>query len=133
MFRVFIVLAAIAAFLAVALGAFGAHGLKSILTPPQLETYRTGVEYQMWHALGLGLIGLLLERYPDRAALIWAGWLMFGGIVLFSGSLYLLTLTSARWLGAITPFGGVAFLAAWLLLAIVALQLKGSKGVQNPG
>jgi uncharacterized membrane protein YgdD (TMEM256/DUF423 family) len=123
MHRHFLFIAAVAAFLAVGLGAFGAHGLRSLLTEAQMAIYRTGVEYHMWHALGLGLIGVLAERFPGQRLLAWAGWMMLGGILLFSGSLYLLCLTGATWLGMITPFGGTAFLAAWLLLAGAALRL----------
>lgn len=117
---IFLFLAASAALLAVGMGAFGAHALRSHLDEAALAIYRTGVEYQMWHALGLGLIGILLERHPGNRQLLWAGWLMLGGIVLFSGSLYLLSLTKLRWVGIITPFGGVAFIAGWLLLAVAA-------------
>jgi uncharacterized membrane protein YgdD (TMEM256/DUF423 family) len=87
-----------------------------------LEIYKTGVTYQMWHALGLGLIGLLQRQTAENKLLYYAGWLMFGGIVLFSGSLYLLAVLNLKWLGMITPLGGVAFLAAWLLLMIFALK-----------
>lgn len=118
MHRPFLMLSAITALLAVACGAFGAHGLRGHLAEPELTIYRTAVDYQMWHALGLGLIGLLIERHPNERFLAKAGGLIFGGIVLFSGSLYLLSLTGARWLGMITPFGGVAFIGGWLLLAL---------------
>jgi uncharacterized membrane protein YgdD (TMEM256/DUF423 family) len=123
MHRPFLFLAALSALFGVGLGAFGAHGLRHVLIEPQMAIYRTGVDYQMWHALGLGLIGVLTERFPHIRPLRWAGWLMLGGIVLFSGSLYLLSLTGARWLGMITPLGGMAFLAAWLLLAVAVLKL----------
>jgi uncharacterized membrane protein YgdD (TMEM256/DUF423 family) len=116
----FLLLAAACALTGVALGAFGAHGLKTILTPTLLEVYKTGVTYQMWHALGL--IALLHQQTPDEKLLHWAGWLMFTGIVLFSGSLYLLAILNLKWLGMITPLGGVAFLIAWLLLAIFAVK-----------
>lgn len=119
MHRRFIFLAAVSASLAVAFGAFGAHGLKPLLTETQMAVYKTAVEYHMWHALGLGLVGLIAERRkPKSRWLGWAGWLMFGGIVLFSGSLYLLCLTGATWLGMITPFGGAAFIGAWICLAV---------------
>lgn len=124
MHRHFLSGAALAALLAVAFGAFGAHGLKGHLTESQLAVYHTAVDYQMWHALGLGLIGLLLDRYPEERLLTKAGWLMLAGIVLFSGSLYLLSFTGARWLGMVTPFGGVAFMAGWLSLAIGAWRLN---------
>jgi uncharacterized membrane protein YgdD (TMEM256/DUF423 family) len=113
-----LILAALAAFLAVAFGAFGAHGLKGRLTDADLAIYRTAVDYHMWHALGLGLIGLLLDRYPASSLLRWAGVLMFGGILIFSGSLYALSLSGLRWLGTITPLGGLCFMAAWLMVAL---------------
>lgn len=123
MYRLFLFGAALCGFLGVGLGAFGAHGLRGMLSESQLATYHTGVDYQLWHALGLGLIGLLAERFPDRKTLHWAGGLMLAGIVVFSGSLYLLSLTGIRWLGMITPFGGGALLAAWVLLAMTVLKL----------
>jgi uncharacterized membrane protein YgdD (TMEM256/DUF423 family) len=102
-----------AAFLAVALGAFAAHALKSRVEPADLVIFETGVRYQMYHALALVLLALVAARQPDPW-LARAGWLFVLGIALFSGSLYLLVLTGARWWGAVTPFGGVAFLAGWL-------------------
>jgi uncharacterized membrane protein YgdD (TMEM256/DUF423 family) len=98
-----------------------------------MAIYRTGVEYQMWHSLGLGLIGMLAERFPGHRLPRLAGGLMLGGIVLFSGSLYLLSLTGARWLGMVTPFGGAAFLAAWLTLAVAALRLPKPRGAADGG
>lgn len=118
----FLWLAAVGAFTGVALGAFGAHGLKHFLTPALLEIYKTAVTYQMWHSLGLGLIALFHQQNQQDKYLYWAGWLMFAGIVLFSGSLYLLAVLDVKWLGMITPFGGVAFLAAWFLVAQFARQ-----------
>lgn len=123
MHRILLTAAALAACAGVALGAFGAHGLKQVLTEAQMAIYRTGVEYQMWHALGLGLIGTLEERFPGGRLLRWAGGLMLGGIMVFSGSLYLLSLTGARGWGMITPLGGTAFIAAWLTFAIAAYRL----------
>ncbi|WP_150047335.1 MULTISPECIES: DUF423 domain-containing protein [Methylomonas] len=114
----FLFWAAIAGGSGVGLGAFGAHGLKSALSAYELEIYKTAVDYQMWHALLLGLIGSL----PPRRQLLWAGWALLAGIVLFSGSLYLLAILKIRWLGVITPFGGTAFLAAWGLLAYAAYR-----------
>ncbi len=117
----FLLLGAVCAFVAVAMGAFGAHGLKAVLTPGQLAVYQTAVHYQMWHALGLIGIACLEQIFPAGAALLrWAGWLMLAGIVLFSGSLYGLVLFGFSALGLITPFGGASFLAAWLLLAVTA-------------
>lgn len=122
MSRFFLSLAAWSAFFGVAMGAFGAHGLRTVLGPEMLDVYKTGVSYHMWHALGLGIIALALQQAPAAKQLIWAGYLMFAGIVLFSGSLYALAVFKIKWLGIITPFGGVAFLAAWLLLGLYAAQ-----------
>lgn len=119
--RLFILLAALNMFCAVACGAFGAHGLKNTLSPDLLAVWQTGVTYQMVHALGLLAIALLLPRLT-QACVSWAGWLMLAGIVLFSGSLYALALSGVRILGAITPLGGVAFLLAWLILAWAAFN-----------
>ncbi|MHC0036574.1 DUF423 domain-containing protein [Pseudoneobacillus sp. C159] len=120
--KLFIILGALNAFLSVALGAFGAHGLEGKLEPKYLETWKTGVTYQMFHATGLLIVGVLLGKLPANALLTWSGWLMFIGILLFSGSLYVLSLTKISILGAITPLGGLAFLAAWLLLIVVAVK-----------
>jgi uncharacterized membrane protein YgdD (TMEM256/DUF423 family) len=114
----FLFWAAVFGFIGVAMGAFGAHGLKHILSEHLLDVYKTAVSYQMWHALALGLVAAL----PTHRLLCWAGWLLVAGIVLFSGSLYLLAIFNIGWLGMVTPFGGVAFLSAWGLLAFVALQ-----------
>ncbi len=119
--KLFIILGAINAFLAVALGAFGAHGLKETLGS-YLKTWETGVNYQMFHALGLIAIGIIAGNIPASALLNWSGWLMFIGILLFSGSLYVLSVTKISSLGAITPFGGVSFLISWVLLILVALR-----------
>lgn len=116
--RVFILLGAILCATAVAAGAFGAHALRNRLAPELLATYKTAVEYHFWHALGLILLGCVAERLPGSTLIGVAGWTMFGGIVIFSGSLYVLCGTGARWLGAVTPLGGLAFLVAWLLLAV---------------
>lgn len=118
--RFFLFLGSINMFLAVALGAFGAHGLKAMITPEKLAVYQTGVHYHMIHALGLLAVALLLSKYPHSSLMNWAGWAMFIGIILFSGSLYVLSVTGLGKLGIITPFGGVAFLTGWLLLAIAA-------------
>jgi uncharacterized membrane protein YgdD (TMEM256/DUF423 family) len=111
-----LVLAALLLFLAVALGAFGAHALKSRLTPDLQAVWQTAVQYHAWHALALLAIGVLLLVRPDARVGL-AAWLFVAGIVLFSGSLYAMALTGARGLGAVTPFGGVAFLAGWLAFA----------------
>ncbi|MDP2903883.1 MAG: DUF423 domain-containing protein [Methylovulum sp.] len=120
----FLLLGALSALTGIGLGAFGAHGLKAILTPELLAVYQTGVTYQMWHALGLILIALLCQHAPASKLLDWAGGLMFAGILMFSGSLYLLALLNQKWLGMITPIGGVSFLTAWLLIAIFATQAR---------
>lgn len=124
----FIVIGALAAMLAVLLGAFGAHGLRNLVSPAGLATYHTGVEYHFYAAFGLIVVGLLESKRHDGAdvtaamdrGLAWAGWLMLTGIVMFSGSLYALTLTGMRSLGMITPLGGVSFIVAWALLARAA-------------
>ena len=115
--KLFVVLGALAAALAVALGAFGAHALRAKLPPDLLAVYRTGVEYHFYHALGLILVGLAAQHLPESGPLKIAGWLMVAGIVLFSGSLYVLAVSGVRALGAVTPIGGVAFIAAWALFA----------------
>ena len=117
--RLFFALGALAAFIAVALGAFAAHGLKSRLEPAMLATFETGVRYHMYHALALLAVAWAATRWPGTAINA-SGWLFVAGIVLFSGSLYALSLTGLRWLGAITPFGGLAFLIGWLCLAWAA-------------
>jgi uncharacterized membrane protein YgdD (TMEM256/DUF423 family) len=118
MLKTFLILGSLNALLAVLLGAFGAHGLKQQLSPQMLTIYHTAVEYHTWHALGLILIGLLGAHLSASAWLAWAGGFMLTGILLFSGSLYVLSVTGARWLGAITPFGGTAFIISWVLLAL---------------
>src|SRR5437870_5703511 len=118
--RTFLLVGAVAAFLAVTLGAFGAHSLRGRLSPEMLAVFETGVRYQMYHALALFGVGLLLA--PMGGWLIrTAAWLFVVGIVLFSGSLYVLSLTGITVVGAITPIGGLAFLAGWACLAIAAL------------
>ena len=118
----FLFLGAISALVGVGMGAFGAHGLKAILSPEMLTVYQTGVTYQMWHALGLIGIALMRRQFPESTLLNWAGCLMFAGVLLFSGSLYLLAILNLKWLGIITPIGGVSFLTAWLLIAIFAAK-----------
>lgn len=114
--RLFLALSAISAFLAVALGAFGAHALKARLSSEMLEVFEVGVRYHFYHALGLFVVAWATTRWPG-GAVIAAGWLFLAGTVIFSGSLYLLSFTGQRWLGAVTPIGGAAFLAGWLCLA----------------
>ncbi len=104
-----------------ALGAFGAHALKARMTPDLLTTFETGVRYQMYHALAMLAVALAMTRVSAVGLLNAAGWLFVVGTLLFSGSLYLLCFTHKRWLGAITPFGGLAFIAGWLCLALSSL------------
>lgn len=114
--RLFFTLGALSAFLAVAAGAFGAHALKARLSADLLNTFEIGVRYHFYHALALFVVAWACTRWPSSAATA-AGWLFIIGTVIFSGSLYALALSGVRWLGAITPFGGLAFLAGWLCLA----------------
>jgi uncharacterized membrane protein YgdD (TMEM256/DUF423 family) len=123
--RLFLAAGGLVALLAVALGAFGAHALKGRLSAEMLAVWHTGVEYHLFHALGLLAVGLLATQLPESALLKWSGWLMLAGIAAFSGSLYALALTGERWLGAITPLGGVAFLAAWALFVTAAVRAGG--------
>ena len=123
--RVFVLIGSLNALLGVALGAFGAHGLTSRVTPELLAVWQTAVQYHLVHALGLLLVGILAQLLPDSAQVRQAGWALLAGVVLFSGSLYLLVLTGVRQLGAITPLGGLAFLAGWALLALAAWGGRG--------
>jgi uncharacterized membrane protein YgdD (TMEM256/DUF423 family) len=118
--KIFILIGSLNAFLGVALGAFGAHGLKSRVAPEMLIVWQTGVQYHLVHALALLLIGILCHLMPEPALVRSAGWLIMVGIVLFSGSLYVMVLSGVKALGIITPLGGVAFLVGWLLLIIAA-------------
>jgi uncharacterized membrane protein YgdD (TMEM256/DUF423 family) len=118
--RLFFGLGALFALLGVALGAFGAHGLQGRFASGMASVYETGVSYQFYHALGLFAVAYAAARWP-KSPVAWAGWLFIVGIVLFSGSLYLLSVTGTRWLGAITPLGGLAFLAGWLVLIWVVV------------
>lgn len=127
MARLCLLLAALAGLTGVALGAFAAHGLKGRLTADYLAVFQTGTQYQLIHALALFGVGLLALQRPGRL-LNCAGALFALGIVLFSGSLYLLTLSGVSALGMVTPFGGVAFLAGWLCLGLAAWRMGAGKG-----
>ena len=109
--------------LAVATGAFGAHALRQMTTPEMLAVWQTAVLYQLVHGLGLLIIAVLLPRFASRLLSI-AAWLMLAGVVLFSGSLYVLVLSGVHWLGAVTPIGGTAFIVSWLLVALAALRSR---------
>jgi uncharacterized membrane protein YgdD (TMEM256/DUF423 family) len=115
--RTFAAAGAISAFLAVAAGAFGAHALRARLTPDLLAVFETAARYQMYHALALLAAAWAASRWPV-GSLRAAGWLFIAGTIVFSGSLYVLSLTGQRWLGAITPLGGLLFLAGWLALTV---------------
>ena len=117
--KICLLVASLALAAAVALGAFGAHAMKSRLGADMLAVYQTAVQYHFWHALGLFALALLMLQW-DAPVLNLAGWLLLAGLILFCGSLYLLALTGARWLGAVAPIGGVASLAALLVVAWVA-------------
>lgn len=115
--RLFIRLGAVAGFVGVALGAFGAHALRARLSADHLAVFETGVRYQLLHALGLVLVGVLIGRRPARLTTA-AGWCFTLGIVLFSGSLYVLSITGTTAVGVVTPLGGLCFLAGWACLAL---------------
>ena len=119
--RLFFGVGSVSALLAVAAGAFGAHGLRSRLSDELLAAFETGARYQMYHALALLAVAWAHTRWPGGVVSV-AGWLFVAGTVVFSGSLYLFALTGQRWLGAVTPVGGVAFLLGWLALATGVLR-----------
>lgn len=127
MARVFLQLGAISAAVAVAAGAFGAHALRARVEPRLLEVFETGARYQMYHALALVAVAWVASRTPEglAGAAQASGWLFVAGTLLFSGSLYAMTFTGIRALGAITPLGGVCFLAGWMALAVAAGRLQG--------
>lgn len=120
----YIKIGALTAMLSVVLGAFGAHLLEDRLTADALDIYETGVQYHMFHAAGILLIAMLIDRLPSPKLAIWAARLLLIGIVLFSGSLYILALSGVKVLGAITPLGGVAFIAGWICVALAARTAK---------
>jgi len=119
-------IAAISGLLAVVLGAFGAHALKKMISPEMLEVYKTGVQYQFYHTFALLAVGILMH-FNTSKALQWSGYLFVVGILLFSGSLYVMTITGIKALGIITPFGGTVWIAAWFLLMKHCRKLTNSK------
>ncbi|SDH89924.1 Uncharacterized membrane protein YgdD, TMEM256/DUF423 family [Alteribacillus persepolensis] len=123
MWKVFIILGALNAAAAVGFGAFGAHGLEGRLSERLMEVYQTAVQYHIMHALGLLAVGLVAAYAGATTSLSWSGWLLFFGIVVFSGSLYTMAFTGIGWLGAITPIGGTAFIAGWIMLVIAVLKM----------
>lgn len=119
--RTFLFIGALAGFLGVAFGAFGAHGLRNRLSPDMLAVFETAVRYQMYHALALLLTAALAAR-SDGWLVSMAGWAFTAGLLLFSGSLYVLALTGITMFGAITPIGGIAFLIGWACLLVVGIR-----------
>ncbi|MBM7585197.1 uncharacterized membrane protein YgdD (TMEM256/DUF423 family) [Bacillus pakistanensis] len=120
--KIFIIIGAISAFLSVGFGAFGAHALEGKISQKYIEIWNTGVLYQMFHSIGIIIVGILLGNVSASSVLSWSGWLMLIGIILFSGSLYVLSLSGIKVLGAITPLGGVSFLIAWVLIVVFAVK-----------
>jgi len=131
MARVFFIIGSVAGMLGVICGAFGAHGLEDRLDAEMLAIWNTAATYQMYHAVALLGAAWACERFAGRAAVV-AGWLLTAGIVVFSGSLYVLALTGVKWLGAITPLGGLAFIVGWAML-IVAAATGNDRGGRDPG
>ena len=125
--------AAISALVAVLAGAFAAHALRARLEPDALSAFETGARYQMYHAFALFVVSWAVRRCPPSRAAYWAGWLFMAGTVLFSGSLYLLALSGTRWLGAITPIGGLTFLLGWLCLALASWPAETSAAGPSAG
>ena len=125
MAKLFLIIASISGFLAVAIGAFGAHGLKQKISVDLMAAYQTGVQYHFYHTLALLAVGILLQQFPQSMAFKVSGWMLLLGMVVFSGSLYVLAITGSRWIGAMTPIGGVAFLLAWVALAVGVYQSLG--------
>lgn len=121
--KIIIAIAAILLALAIAAGAFGAHALKNVLSAERLETWQTAVQYHAWHALGLMLIALIGIQFG--LVITWPASLILAGIVIFSGSLYMLCLSGIGWMGAITPIGGVAFIFGWVLFGIQIFKSNG--------
>ncbi|WP_348625155.1 DUF423 domain-containing protein [Paenibacillus peoriae] len=120
--KILLLLGCIVMFLAVALGAFGAHALKKRLSADMLSIFQTGIQYQIAHGLGLLLLGVLADSLVHSSLIVTAGWVMLVGILLFSGSLYALSISGVRKLGAITPLGGLAFLASWVIVIVAIVQ-----------
>ena len=124
--KLFLILASISGAVAVILGAFGAHVLKNIISPELMDVYKTGVQYQFYHTFALLFVAILIHLHNSRS-LKYAAWLFFIGILLFSGSLYLLAFTGIKILGIITPFGGVAFIGGWVCLLGYAWRFQTTK------
>ncbi|MBK6456071.1 MAG: DUF423 domain-containing protein [Gemmatimonadetes bacterium] len=121
--RLFLIIAALSGAVSVGAGAFGAHALRARLEPRLLEVFQTGAQYQMYHALALVGVAWVASRWPGALSTA-SGWLFVAGTVLFSGSLYAMALTGVRALGAITPLGGVCFIAGWVTLALAVMRAR---------
>ncbi|MBK9411503.1 MAG: DUF423 domain-containing protein [Gemmatimonadetes bacterium] len=119
--RLFLIIAALSGAVSVGAGAFGAHALRARLEPRLLEVFQTGAQYQMYHALAMVGVAWVASRWPGALSTA-SGWLFVAGTVLFSGSLYAMALTGVRALGAITPLGGVCFIAGWVTLAVAVMR-----------
>jgi len=119
--KTFLLLGSVFGFFGVALGAFGAHGLKKIIAPEMLLIFETGIRYQVYHTFAIFIVAQLVEKYPTLGYL---GRLFGVGIILFSGSLYVLALTGMTMFGAVTPFGGICFLAGWIVLGVTAFKIQ---------
>lgn len=124
MTRIFLAIASALGGISVVLGAFASHALKDKLSERALEIWETGTKYQMYHALALILVALLISRFPDSVLLVVAGYAFVAGVTIFSGSLYALSLSGIKWLGAITPLGGAAFIIGWACLTLAALKIQ---------
>ena len=124
MTKIFLAIASALGGISVVLGAFASHALKDKLNERALEIWETGTKYQMYHALALILVALLISRFPDSTLLVVAGYAFVAGVTIFSGSLYALSLSGIKWLGAITPLGGAAFIIGWACLAVAALKIQ---------
>lgn len=124
MTRIFLAIASALGGIAVILGAFASHALKDRLSEKALAIWETGTKYQMYHALALLAIALLIARYPNSRLLVVAGYALVSGVAIFSGSLYALSLSGIKWLGAITPIGGTALIIGWACLAVAALGIE---------
>ena len=122
MYKLILCISAANGFIAVALGAFGAHGLKGKIAANLLLAYETAVQYHFYHVLALFGVALLMDKMDEKPLLITSAWLFVAGMIMFSGSLYLLALGGPKWLGPVTPIGGVALLAAWLTLLLAAVR-----------
>ncbi len=124
MSKIFLLIGSVSGFLAVALGAFGAHILKGKLTTEMIAIFETGLKYHLFHTLAILIVGILIKMLPPSPYFSWSGWLFLAGILIFSGSLYLLSISGFTILGAVTPLGGLAFLTGWVLLVIGISQVS---------